>query len=92
MTTMNISLSEKMKAYVQSKVESGDYHNASEYIRDLIRREEQKNWAMGRLQEELQKGLDSGPSTEVDNLEALFDEIDREAIEELEGQGVEIRP
>lgn len=62
MTTMNISLSEKMKNFVQSKVESGDYNNASEYIRDLIRQEERKTWAIGRLEEELQKGRDSGIS------------------------------
>jgi antitoxin ParD1/3/4 len=92
MTTMNISLSEKMKAYVQSKVESGDYHNASEYIRDLIRQEERKSWAMGRLQEELQKGLDSGPAIKVDDLQAFFDESEKRAIEELKAEGVEIKP
>ena len=90
MTTMNISLSEKMKAFVQSKVDSGDYNNASEYIRDLIRQEERKSWAMNRLREELQKGSDS-PRIKVNNLQKFFDDIETEVLAELKEQGVEIK-
>lgn len=39
MTTMNISLPEKMKAFVDGRVEAGQYGTASEYVRDLIRKD-----------------------------------------------------
>ncbi len=41
MATMNVSLSDPMKAWVESQVESGHYSNASDYIRDLIRRDQE---------------------------------------------------
>jgi antitoxin ParD1/3/4 len=37
MTSMNISLSEQMKSWVEQNITNGQYHNASEYIRHLIR-------------------------------------------------------
>ncbi len=37
MATMNISLPDEMKALVESRVKSGMYANASDYVRDLIR-------------------------------------------------------
>ena len=39
MTTMNISLPEKMKEFVDGRVEAGHYGTASEYVRDLIRKD-----------------------------------------------------
>jgi len=40
MTTMNISLPDQMKGWIDSRIEAGRYHNVSEYIRDLIRRDQ----------------------------------------------------
>ena len=42
MPTMNISLPENLKDFVESQVQSGDYSSVSEFMRDLVRRE-QKN-------------------------------------------------
>ena len=42
MATMSISLSDKMREQIRERVQSGDYHNESEYIRDLIRRDVEK--------------------------------------------------
>ncbi|MEY3600906.1 MAG: Antitoxin ParD4 [Armatimonadota bacterium] len=39
MTTMNVSLPEKLKVYVNGPVESGGYGTASEYVRGLIRQD-----------------------------------------------------
>jgi antitoxin ParD1/3/4 len=39
--TMNVSLPDPMKDWVESRVESGHYSNASDYIRDLIRRDQE---------------------------------------------------
>ena len=39
MTTMNISLPEKMFEFMVGRVEAGHYGTASEYVRDLIRKD-----------------------------------------------------
>ncbi len=31
-----------MRGFIKSRVDSGDYHNESEYIRDLVRRDREK--------------------------------------------------
>ena len=58
-TSMNISLPEPMKSYVDAQVQSGDYGSASEYFRELVRRD-QKERAQSRLEALLLEGLDSG--------------------------------
>ena len=40
MSTMNVSLPDRMKDWIESRVEAGQCHNVSEYIRDLIRRDQ----------------------------------------------------
>ncbi len=40
MTSMNVSLPDQMKNWVEGKIDAGLYHNASEYIRDLIRKDQ----------------------------------------------------
>ncbi len=40
MTTMNVSLPDQMKDWIDGRIEMGQYHNVSEYIRDLIRRDQ----------------------------------------------------
>jgi len=40
MTTMNVSLPDQMKDWIDGRIEAGQYHNVSEYIRDLIRRDQ----------------------------------------------------
>ena len=42
MTTMNISLPEELKAFVDSQVESGAYSSTSEYVREVLRREQDR--------------------------------------------------
>ncbi len=39
MTTMNVSLPEKMKEFVDGRIEAGGYETVSEYVRDLIRKD-----------------------------------------------------
>jgi antitoxin ParD1/3/4 len=40
MASMNISLPEPMRDYVQDRIDSGQYASASDYVRDLIRRDQ----------------------------------------------------
>lgn len=42
MPSMSVSLFDKMRGFIKSRVESGDYHNEIEYIRDLIRRDQER--------------------------------------------------
>ena len=42
MASMSVSLSDKMRGFIKSRVEGGDYHNESEYIRDLVRRDQER--------------------------------------------------
>jgi antitoxin ParD1/3/4 len=49
MASMNISLPDPMRDYVQDRIDSGQYASASDYVRDLIRRdrggvENEKRW------------------------------------------------
>ena len=40
MATMNVSLPDLMKAWVEDQINTGHYSNASDYVRDLIRRDQ----------------------------------------------------
>ncbi|MCU0940276.1 MAG: type II toxin-antitoxin system ParD family antitoxin [Burkholderiaceae bacterium] len=60
--TMNIALTEPMRAYVAERVASGDYGNTSEYVRDLIRKDQREQRAL-RLRAMVEEGLASGPAT-----------------------------
>lgn len=64
MTTLNISLPEAMRSFVDQQVSDGGYSTASEYVRGLIR-EDQKRRAQERLEALLLEGLNSGVSVEV---------------------------
>jgi len=57
-----ITVTEKNEAWIKSRVESGDYGNASEYIRDLIRKDQASESQHAKLASLLKEGLDSGIS------------------------------
>jgi len=59
--TMNIALTEPMRAYVAERVASGEYGNTSEYVRDLIRKD-QREQRIQRLRAMVEEGLASGPA------------------------------
>jgi len=40
MASMNVSVPESMREWVQSRIESGEYASVSDYVRDLIRRDQ----------------------------------------------------
>ena len=42
MATMNVSLPSPMKKWVEGQTEDGRYSNASDYVRDLIRRDQER--------------------------------------------------
>lgn len=61
-STMNIALPDAMRAYVAERVASGAYGNTSEYVRDLIRKDQTEQERI-RLRALLEEGLASGPAT-----------------------------
>ncbi len=63
MATMNISLPDQMKDWVEQCVQSGRYANTSDYVRDLIRRDHLK---LEELRQALIEGEQSGPSSRFD--------------------------
>jgi antitoxin ParD1/3/4 len=50
MATMNISLPEAMKGWVEAQAETGKYSNSSDFIRDIIRREQLREEKIARMQ------------------------------------------
>ena len=59
---MNISLPDQMKSWVEESVGSGRYANASDYVRDLIRRDKERDLGIEQLQLMITEGFDSGDS------------------------------
>lgn len=49
MSTMNISLPDAMKAFVDEQVNQRGYGTSSEYLRDLIRRDQDRQHLRGLL-------------------------------------------
>ncbi|ADU13448.1 type II toxin-antitoxin system ParD family antitoxin [Asticcacaulis excentricus] len=62
MAKFSISMTDRMALTVQRRVEQGDYNNVSEYFRDLVRRDEEKQAAEDRLRDMLDKAEASGVS------------------------------
>jgi len=61
MTTLTISLPEKLKEFIDQRVESEGFGTVSEYVRSLVR-EDQKRKAKARLEVLLLEGLESEAS------------------------------
>jgi len=64
MTTMNISLPETLKDFVDTQVRERGYSTSSEYVRDLIRNDQVKQGEQ-RLAALILEGLESGPPIPV---------------------------
>ena len=69
MATMNISLPEPMKHWVEAQAEEGRYSNSSDYVRDLIRRDQVRREKIAHWQRLIEEARAS-PTFEM-----TFDEI-----------------
>ncbi|MCQ8782984.1 type II toxin-antitoxin system ParD family antitoxin [Mangrovibrevibacter kandeliae] len=71
MATMNVSLPDRMKDWVEAQTENGRYSNTSDYVRDLIRRDQDRTEKIAHLQALVTEGLQSGISSRtMDDIEA----------------------
>lgn len=57
-----ISFTDQHDAWIKTRISSGDYVSDSEYVRDLIRRDQQEHEKFQTLKSALALGLDSGIS------------------------------
>ena len=62
MASLNISLPEPLREWIDAQITRGRYGNASEYIRDLIRRDQERR-SQERLEDLLLEGTKSGPAS-----------------------------
>ena len=62
MATMNISLPDPMKQWVEAQAETGRYSNVSDYVRDLIRREQERGDKIAQMQRLVDEARASGIS------------------------------
>ena len=58
----SITVTDRQEQWIRVQVASGEYGNDSEYVRDLIRRDQEQNARYRALKAAVQEGLDSGIS------------------------------
>jgi antitoxin ParD1/3/4 len=86
MATMNISLPDEMKEWVEAQAATGRYANVSDFVRDVLRREQAM---VLRLQGLIDEGLASGV---VDKSpKELFEDIKRRSRERILASAEEVR-
>jgi antitoxin ParD1/3/4 len=63
MATMNVSLPDAMKDWVEGRTLTGRYSNASDYVRDLIRRDQERAEKLAAMQRLVDEADASGVSS-----------------------------
>ncbi|MEM9128235.1 MAG: type II toxin-antitoxin system ParD family antitoxin [Pseudomonadota bacterium] len=77
MATMNVSLPDPMKEWVEAQTRGGRYSNASDYVRDLIRKDQDRLDKIAAMQKLVTEGLESGVAEGFD-MNALQREMDED--------------
>jgi antitoxin ParD1/3/4 len=77
MATMNVSLPDRMKDWAEEQAQSGRYSNVSDYVRDLIRRDQERSEKIAAMQRFVDEGSASGIGER--SASALFDEAKKRA-------------
>ena len=77
MATMNISLPDPMKDWVETQAQGGRFSNTSDYVRDLIRKDQDRAAKIARLQTLINEGLASGISDR--SMEEILEEARAQA-------------
>lgn len=74
---MSFALPENMRDYIDARVNDGNYGNTSEYLRELIRRDQHEQAAQ-RLRDLIADGLASGEGREA--TDDVIDELRERAL------------
>jgi antitoxin ParD1/3/4 len=77
--TMNVSLPDPMKDWVEAQVKGGKYANSSDYVRDLIRQDQMYQEQRQALVQALIEGEESGSAGKLD-----MEEVKRKARQRAE--------
>ena len=84
-TTVNVSLTPELDAFLQGQVRSGRYQTASEVVREALRllqhQEKQRDQSLRQLSAKLKRGAAQAERGELLDGDKVFDEL-RELIEE----------
>lgn len=93
MATMNISLPDTLKSFIDSRVSNDGYGNVSEYVRELVRQdqrrkeqEESERVYLERLREDVQVGIEAlraGKFTEYNSADDLINDVIKEGQKRL---------
>ncbi len=71
MATMNVSLPDAMKVWAERQSDSGRYSNVSDYVRDLIRRDKDRQGRIAAMQQLVDEARAAGVgSMTVDDIKA----------------------
>jgi antitoxin ParD1/3/4 len=81
MASMNVSVPDAMRDWVQSRLDSGQYASVSDYVRDLIRKDqtaqaEQARW-LASVDAGVTRGLADAEAGRVRDAEEVFDRLER---------------
>ena len=87
MTSVNISLPTNQRQFVEKKVSKGGYSTVSEYFRELIRQDEQRE-AEARLESLLLQAMESGEPTPMtkEDWDDVRKEVKRRALQRNKGK------
>ncbi len=66
MATMNISLPDPMRDWVEAQIKTGHYANNSDYLRDLIRKDQRNSEKIKAMQDAITLGFASGETKKLD--------------------------
>ena len=72
-----ITLSDQQDAWIKAQIRRGAFTNDSEYIRDLVRRDQEAQDKLANLRAAIAEGLDSGVSER--SLDEIWDAAERRA-------------
>jgi antitoxin ParD1/3/4 len=74
MSQLNVSIPPALKSWIDARVAEGRYSSASDYVRDLVRRDQESApdetlWLRGLIEEGLASGVsDQKPETIIENI------------------------
>lgn len=69
MAQMNVSIPDKLKGWAEARVAEGRYSSTSDYVRDLVRRDQEAEEARRRLVAAIDEGLASPEThTTIDDI------------------------
>ena len=61
-TRKTITVTDQQNEWIKSRIASGDYTNDSEFLRDLLRKDQERSQKIANMQRLITEGLESGIS------------------------------